>query len=202
MILFFLKKGKNIHILILQLFLSFLNHLIAMMALASTLVCRYKLLMIPVIPISFRVFFSVIATEAGWYEKLAPICISIGLFTMFLSESGDCIFWCGESIVITCLLLNSMLPTQTGSPGIMMACLIASTLMACFLKGKFWRYAIILSIEAGLALIAVVAFPIMEMIFEEIMNEKLRKIGDKIRVQFKRIQELQSQNNNASSSIV
>ena len=175
-----------------------------MMALASTLVCRYKLLMIPVILfllyISFRVF-SVVGIEAGWYEKLAPICISIGLYTMHLSESGNYMFLCGESAVMTCFFLNSMLPTQTGSPGIMMACLIASTLMAWFLKGKFWRYAIILSIEAGLALIAVLAFPIMEMIFEEIMNEKLRKIGDKIRVQFKHLQELQSQNNNKSSSI-
>ena len=175
-----------------------------MMALASTLVCRYKMLMIPVVLflfyVSFRVF-SVIGIEAGWYEKLAPICISIGLYTMHLSESGDWLFWCGESIVMTCFFLNSMLPTQKGSPGIMMKCLIASTLMAWFLKGNFWRYAIILSIEAGLALTVVIVFPIMEMIFEEIMNEKLRKIGDKIRVQFKRMQELQSQKDNTSPSI-
>ena len=171
------------------------------MALASTLVCRYKMSMMLVLPVSSRVFISAVRTGVGWYEKLAPIYVSIGMFTMFLSESGEWLFWCGESIVMTCFFLNSMLPTQTGSPGIMMACLIASTLMAWFLKGKFWRYAIILSIEAGLALIAVLAFPIMEMIFEEIMNEKLRKIGDKIRVQFKRMQELQSQKDNTSPSI-
>ena len=38
-----------------------------------------------------------------------------------------------------------------------------------------------LSIELGCALIAVIVFPMMEMVMETLMDEKLRKVGERVR---------------------
>ena len=39
-----------------------------------------------------------------------------------------------------------------------------------------------------LILVVVIAFPIMEMLLETILNEKLRKVGDKIRAHQKQLE--------------
>uniref|UniRef100_A0A7S2S209 J domain-containing protein n=1 Tax=Eucampia antarctica TaxID=49252 RepID=A0A7S2S209_9STRA len=175
----------------------------AMMTIASTLICRFKYLVIPAILFLGFVFYRVmktskaknIPTMIGTYEKVSPLCISMGLFLMYYGRSfpdkpWSWTFWLGETIVMTFFFLNSVPKFNVFLAGCL---LLVSIIITLILRGKFWRYAFILSIEAGLAFIAVLGFPIMEMIFEELMNEKLRKIGDKIRAQSKQVEALYNQ---------
>lgn len=175
----------------------------AMMAIASTLICRYKILMIPGILflcfISYRTIKAAQITNPpgtiGTYEKVAPIGISFSLYLMhigrdFPDKPWSWTFWLGEAAVMTFFFLNSM-PSYSGASAVAFS--IGSVFLTLILRGKIWRYALIVCIEAGLAFIAVLAFPIMEMIFEEIMNEKLRKIGEKIRAQSKHVEKLYKQ---------
>lgn len=172
----------------------------AMMATASTLICRYKILMIPgILLLCFISYRTMKAAQnstppgiIGLYEKVAPLGISFSLYLMhigrdFPDKPWSWTFWMGEAAVMTFFFLNSV-PKYSGYLAV--AFFIGSFILTLILRGKFWRYALIICIEAGLAFIAVLAFPIMEMIFEEIMNEKLRKIGVKIRAQSKQVEAL------------
>ena len=58
---------------------------------------------------------------------------------------------------------------------------ILSGLAALWFRGLFWNYVSIIILIAVLAFFVAVAFPVMELILEAILNEKLRKVGDKVR---------------------
>ncbi|MGK3739078.1 MAG: hypothetical protein ACI90V_005925, partial [Bacillariaceae sp.] len=51
--------------------------------------------------------------------------------------------------------------------------------------GKFWNYAIVIGLEIFVAIFIAVSFPVFEMILEAILNDKLKKVGEKIRAQHK-----------------
>ena len=58
---------------------------------------------------------------------------------------------------------------------------VFSALAALWFRGKFWNYAIVIGLELFLAVFIALAFPIMEMVLEAILNDKLKKVGDKVR---------------------
>ena len=58
---------------------------------------------------------------------------------------------------------------------------ILSALIALWFRGNVWNYCIVIVLIAIVALIVAMAFPIMELIVEAILNEKLRKVGEKVR---------------------
>lgn len=102
-------------------------------------------------------------------------------------------FWTGETLVMTSFVLNSVTgkensmlqPSLPLGIGFYLLCL----LICLYLRGKTWRYASAIGFEVVLALLAVLIFPIMEMILEEIVNEKLKKVGIKVRQYAKAMEE-------------
>ena len=63
--------------------------------------------------------------------------------------------------------------------------MIFAILSALWFRGKFWNYLIVMGLELFLAIFIAVSFPVFEMILEAILNDKLKKVGDKIRAQHK-----------------
>lgn len=97
-------------------------------------------------------------------------------------------FWLGEALVMTMFLMNSFDSKQPRA--VIVAFVIVSLLFTLWLRGRFWRYATILFFEAVIAALCVLVFPIMEMILESIVEDKMRKVGEKIRAHDKRMKEL------------
>jgi hypothetical protein len=139
------------------------------------------------------------------YDVISPIIISFGIFCMYFgqrmggetdevvdTESNSVVilswsktFWIGESVVMSMFCLNTLASreatTLRPTLPIGFGCYVVFSIIALFIRGKGWRYVALLGMEMGLALFAVLAFPIMEMILEEVMNEKLRKVGERVR---------------------
>jgi multisubunit Na+/H+ antiporter MnhG subunit len=90
------------------------------------------------------------------------------------------IFWVGESLVIAMFTLNSM-GGVTKSSSLYLGIGVFSTVSALWFRGKFWNYAIVVGLEVFLAIFIAMAFPIMEMVLEAVLNDKLKKVGDKVR---------------------
>ena len=97
-------------------------------------------------------------------------------------------FWLGEALVMTMFLMNSFDSKQPRA--VIVAFVIVSLLFSLWLRGRFWRYATILFFEAVIAALCVLVFPIMEMILESIVEDKMRKVGEKIRAHDQRMKEL------------
>lgn len=170
----------------------------AMMGAASTFLCRYRITAYPAVCFVAYVAFKIRRSNPPPSEannngvlptSAPPASIGLGVLAMHLGRGEDrawsWTFWFGEALVMTMFAQNSIPVKSTAAlGGVASACCVASLL----LRGKFWRYASIVGIECGLALIAVLAFPIMELILEEILNEKMRKVGEKIRAHAKRME--------------
>ena len=157
-------------------------------------------------------------TFASLRNALSPLVIAFGIFCMYRGRSfvvdtsstttdnavvGDSTtstteaittyldwswtFWLGETIVMTSFITNSL--EKTPRP-VLFICIIVSLLLSLWLRGRFWRYATLLGFEGIIALLVVLTFPIMEMILESIVEEKMRKIGEKIRSHDVRMKEM------------
>lgn len=96
-------------------------------------------------------------------------------------------FWLGETTVMSSFLCNSF---EKQTRGLIVGFSIFSLLLSLWLRGKFWRYGTLLGLEAFVAILIVIVFPIMEMILESIVEEKMKKVGEKIRAHDKRMKEL------------
>ena len=96
-------------------------------------------------------------------------------------------FWLGETIVMTSFISNSF---EKSSRVLLALFTFISLIFSLWLRGRFWRYATLLGFEGVIALLVVLAFPIMEMILESIVEDKMRKVGEKIRMHDKRMKEI------------
>ena len=130
------------------------------------------------------------------YDTIPTTGIAIGLFLMHRSiiattttatagRTWTTQYWMGEGLVIAMFIYNSFSGTamiQSLKPMILWCAIgIVSALMALWFRGNVWNYCIVIVIIAIVALLVAMAFPIMELIVEAILNEKLRKVGDKVR---------------------
>lgn len=97
-------------------------------------------------------------------------------------------YWLGESIVLAIIITRTFEGALTRT--LLALFSIISLLLTLWLRGRFWRYLTILGFEGIIALLVVLAFPIMEMILESIVEEKMRKVGDKVRVHDERMKEV------------
>lgn len=96
------------------------------------------------------------------------------------------LYWLGESILIFMFTYNSIAEKPSSSNPIYLgAILVFGILAALWFRGKFWNYVIVIGLEIFLAIFIAVSFPVFEMILEAILNDKLKKVGDKIRAQHK-----------------
>jgi len=155
------------------------------MAFVSLLVARYIWTLLPAMAflafIAYRIH-SVPGT--GAIEVSTPFVIGVGLILMYQSyaSAGSFVFWLGETMVIGMFTLNSIgSATASKSPPIYLGTAVFSSVSALWFRGKFWNYAIVVGLEAFLAIFIAMTFPIMEMVLEAILNDKLRKVGDKVR---------------------
>lgn len=98
-------------------------------------------------------------------------------------------FWLGETMVMTSFMSNSF---EKRSLPLVVAFTVVSLLLSLWLRGQFWRYATLLGFQGAIALLVVMAFPVMEMVLEEIVQEKMRKVGEKIRAHDARVREMLS----------
>ena len=122
-------------------------------------------------------------------DMLSPLMIGVGLVLMYRGRSEDeewsHSFWVGEALVLTMFSFNS-LPTRSPAHGILLS--VLSFILTFWSAGKLWRYAGVLGLETLVAILCALAFPVMELILEQILADKLKKVGDKIRQQNERIQ--------------
>lgn len=167
----------------------------------SVFVARYRLTLFPALAFLAFITYKVrsAATEQS-LEVLSPFLIGIGLIIMYQASSGSwstvssdgtqnthwLLYWLGESITIFMFTYNSMeTKPSLASPLYLGSILIFGILSALWFRGRFRNYLIVMGLELFLAIFIAVSFPVFEMILEAILNDKLKKVGDKIRAQHK-----------------
>jgi len=117
--------------------------------------------------------------------------ISASLQTEIKYQEWSYTFLFGESLVMTSFLANSF-DNQLLSRTLVLALSAFCFLLSLWLRGRFWRYMTLLGFEGMIGTLVVLAFPIMEMILESLVEEKMRKVGEKIRAHDLRMNEMLS----------
>jgi len=118
-------------------------------------------------------------------EAMTASAAAAATTTAYLDWSWT--FWFGEALLMSLFVSNSF---EKHTRSLVLVCVAVSLLCTLWLRGRFWRYTSILMIEGVIAMVCVVIFPIMEMILESIVEEKMRKVGEKIRQHDRRMREL------------
>jgi hypothetical protein len=173
----------------------------------SLLVVRYRILLFPALAflsyVAFRIHSSPGATS---HEIVPPLLIATGMIIMYQASRGQVamedttaddsdngnstgsnwmLYWLGESIVVCMFIYNSLTNLEQFSVAlrkpIMGVIVVVGSLTALWFRGKFWNYVLVICLEGLVALFIAVVFPIFEMILEAVLNEKLKKVGDKVR---------------------
>lgn len=182
-----------------------------MMGLVSIFLVRYRITLIPsllfLIFIAYRIHSIAQQnnTAASSSDLMSPIMIGVGLVLMYrgrtLDDPWSWTFWAGETLVMIMFVYNSIPEKNTAMATIVA---FASTLSTLWLRGNLFKYATLVGLEVFVAIIAALAFPIMEMILEQILKEKMRKIGEKVRAHSQRLEAYhssQKQNSTTSSNM-
>ena len=124
-------------------------------------------------------------------DVLSPLSIALGLVLMHSGRGEDrewsWVFWVGETMVIVLFTLNSVEAIPRNAIGIGALSVLAG-LLALWFRGKFWNYSMVIAFEAFMAIFVALAFPVMEMVLEAVLNEKLKKVGEKIRAHHRQMQ--------------
>ena len=175
------------------------------MAVVSLLVVRFQWLLYPALAflgfVAFRIHNSVQNTPL---DLLSPFLLGTGLILMYKSCQEESLsgfrYWVGESMVIGMFTYNSVsgteLPSTIPLQFILVVIGIFSSIAALWFRGKFWNYAIVIGLELFLAIFIAMAFPIMEMILEAVLNEKLKKVGEKVRAHHQHLERYYSNSSN------
>mmetsp|Transcript_9799 Transcript_9799/g.27740 ORF Transcript_9799/g.27740 Transcript_9799/m.27740 type:complete len:314 (-) Transcript_9799:159-1100(-) len=164
-----------------------------MMGTISVIIVRYIWTLVPALGflafVAFRIYSSSAATSAtlALTDFTSPIVLGAGICIMYSSQNQWAYFWVGESAVIGMFVYNSLSTLEATKP-LIIGIGVFSALAALWFRGKFWNYIIVISFEAFLAIFVAVAFPIMEMVLEAVVNEKLKKVGEKIRVHHQQLE--------------
>jgi hypothetical protein len=148
-------------------------------------------------------------------ELMSPFFIGFGMIIMYQASSGSwstissdgtqqtnwLLYWLGESITISMFTYNSMeIKPSLANPLYFGAMVIFGILSALWFRGKVWNYLVVIGLEVFFAIFIAVSFPVFEMILDAILNDKLKKVGDKIRAQH-RVMERYYQQQNSSGGI-
>jgi len=158
-----------------------------MMAVVSVVVVRYIWTVIPALGflcfIAFRIYSA--TTPSGspalsLADFSSPFVLGAGICIMYSAQGRWFYYLVGESMVIGMFAYNSSGALEPSKPLLIGICIFAF-LAALWFRGKFWNYAIVIGLEAFIAIFIAVAFPIMEMMLEAVVNEKLKKVGEKVR---------------------
>jgi DnaJ domain len=93
------------------------------------------------------------------------------------------LFWLGEALLIGVFCANSLeaLLTVELRRWVLPPLAVVAALASLYLAGRWANYATLILVEVVLCLFTVVAFPVMEMILERVVAEKLSRVGEKVR---------------------
>ena len=127
-------------------------------------------------------------------DVMSPFLLASGLIVMYQSQGSFWMYWLGESLVIGMFTFNSLNTVTLFNQSSVIYIVIGlfAVIAALWFRGKFWNYATVLGLELFLAIFIALAFPIMEMVLEAILNDKLRKVGDKLRQQHQQMEKYYS----------
>lgn len=159
------------------------------MACVACLVVRFRIIFYPallfMLYIVFKSFSSLSSGHSTLAEVVSPAVIALGLALMrygYGSESTWAVwFWFGEAAVLGGFAFNSLSSQLPRTWVSLTGLATAALLLALWFRGRVWNYGLVIGLETFLALTVALAFPIFEFILEAILNEKLRKVGDKVR---------------------
>jgi hypothetical protein len=119
-------------------------------------------------------------------DTAPPTLIALGLLIMTSARGRDLAwnvqFWLGEALVIGMFIYNSLSFVTVKKPVVLAGIAVASLLLALWFRGSVWNYAAVLGLIVFFAVIVALGFPIMELILESILNEKLKRVGHKVRL--------------------
>mmetsp|Transcript_15739 Transcript_15739/g.35879 ORF Transcript_15739/g.35879 Transcript_15739/m.35879 type:complete len:314 (+) Transcript_15739:3-944(+) len=171
------------------------------LAVISVFVARYRLTLAPALAFMAYVAYTVrVESNETSIVTMSPLVISIGVLIMYQASSGSwsavsedgvqsnhwLLYWLGESITIFAFTFNSVEEKPTFAEPLYLGGLVVfGILSALWFRGKFWNYAIVIGLEIFFSIFIAVSFPVFEMILEAILNDKLKKVGEKIRAQHK-----------------
>jgi hypothetical protein len=100
------------------------------------------------------------------------------------------VFWMGEALVIAMFMYNSIpdIPSSIPTSVWVGSLTFGSCLLALWFRGKFWNYFWTILFIVFLGVFVALAFPVMELLLEAILNEKLTRVGEKIRAQHRHME--------------
>ena len=157
----------------------------------SVVIVRYRWTLYPALAFLAYNVYRIIqlqrrVTGGSLYDTIPPTMIAAGLLCMSSSAmegdgSWNTKFWIGEAIVIGMFLYNSLSHLPIFNIFVGLGLSVFSLLLALWFRGRIWNYGIVVVIIGIVAILVALAFPIMELIIESILNEKLKKVGDKVR---------------------
>mmetsp|Transcript_13758 Transcript_13758/g.17953 ORF Transcript_13758/g.17953 Transcript_13758/m.17953 type:complete len:360 (+) Transcript_13758:146-1225(+) len=180
-----------------------------LMGAVAVIVVRYRLTLYPALLFLAYTAFSVLSkaslrggsvydTGVRAHDAFSPMLIMLGLLLMSFGRSPakeeqeaiewTWIFWLGESLVVALFTYNSVssIPWNAITFGVLG---LAGSLLALWFRGSFFNYLAIVVLEVILAVLVALAFPIMELLLEAILNEKLKKVGEKVRDHHRQMEE-------------
>ena len=161
-----------------------------MMAFVSLVIVRYRWTLLPALAFLAFVAYKVHSVAANTtVEVTSPFLLGTGLIIMYQSQNGFWWFWLGESLVIAMFTINSVGANIPKTLPLFVGTGFCSLLAALWFRGRFWNYVTVLALELFLAIFIAMAFPIMEMVLEAILNDKLKKVGDKVRAHHRQMEE-------------
>ena len=177
----------------------------AILGVISLIIARYRLTLYPALAFLAFVAYKVRSAPIdSALELLSPFVIGTGMIIMYQSSSGSwstvdadgnpsnhfLLYWLGESMSIFMFTYNSMESKPSmANPLYLGSTMVFGILAALWFRGRFRNYAIVLGLEIFFAIFIAVSFPVFEMILEAILNDKLKKVGDKIRAQHKAMEQ-------------
>ena len=100
------------------------------------------------------------------------------IIILFCLRTGECL--------VVCMFTYNSVPQK--SRYIALGVAVVALFLTLWLRGNAWKYATLVGLELFVAVVAALAFPIMEMILEQILNEKMRKVGEKVRAHSERLE--------------
>ncbi|KAG7344753.1 heat shock protein DnaJ domain protein [Nitzschia inconspicua] len=180
----------------------------AILAFASVFVTRDLLLLFLALAILVFDGYQIRTSQLYTVRGLdSPIVIGTGLIIMYKASVGSWsrsvvesdtdnsttstdpsihfwLYWIGESMVIFMVTHHALGPSRQTIPIVISGAATFGVFAALWFRGKFWNYIIVLLLEVFMAFFILVSFPIVEMILEAVLDDKLKKMGDKVRVQY------------------
>jgi hypothetical protein len=167
----------------------------AIMGAASVIAVRYRLTFYPSLIFMAYVLFRIVQQApkvpgGSLRDTIPPCIIVIGLSIMFHAAwaekySWSLRYWIGETLVIAVISYNSLSLLPLANPLVVAAIGFLAALAALWFRGNFWNYLITIVFLGFLAILVAFAFPLMELVLDAILQDKLKKVGERVRHQHK-----------------